>query len=241
MFETKKLQQFLLSGYVKSAVDTMILRYNDDGYLAGSFISDDKVVMGRIVSQYFTKDNPLFVDEYIVLSNIENALKKIGNIYKTFEVIENKSGATTIDIRSGIVDVSIPLLTKEQAPNIPEVNSEILALNRSNVVVDVEFIKSFYKLSKTIKDCNYLYVDIIDNVKLTVAKIKSSDENVSFELDSDGDLTGVESKFDVNYFKTIMYNNRYCDKCKITFYGNLLMELNFEYPDMQSQIFIIAE
>ena len=237
LYTTKHLINFLSYVYVKSAIDKVVLSYND-GVLCSKFISVDKIVTGTVTSNVFLDDSKLFEDDEIVLFDLKNTiniLKSINNVFSSngVQVINN---SRVLSLTSSILNVNIPLLDKSQYPKIPVIREDILNGGFVEFELSNDVINTLYKLSGVNKEYNNLYVNVNNtdnNVEFMLAKeLKSSDIiTLAFDISykTNSYLTDSYMKFNLNYVRNLFHNNRGMLKCTIRLYSNLLMDVTFHH------------
>lgn len=236
--------QLISTGHIKGHCNKAVLYYNSRD-LCCNFVSEDRTVVCKAVSEKFNDGNNFIGDQEIGLPNLESFLKMLKTLGSDVNIRLEREGRNEqyMVLDDSTIQMKYGLITSSQMPKIPHIRTANLTSQPTTIATDKAFITSFYKLSGSVKDCKYLFVTSTEK-KLELIFSQSEDYNtgakVTIDLDQENDPIQV-LKFGVDKIRTILYNNRDADSGTILFYGEGMALINFETKNIKTNYYIISE
>jgi hypothetical protein len=237
------LHRVIGSGFIRGICDRAVLFF-DGRNLCCEFISENKILTGRVVSVKFNDGNNFIGEHKIGLPSIDSFLKMLKTLGDdvTAEVEREGRDERYLILGDGTLQMKYGLITNSQMPKIPRISMEALSKNPVKLPVDKDFITKFHKLSGAIKDCKYLFVKTDgSNIDLILSQSEDYETGAKMTYPIDGGETIETLVFDTKTFRGVLYNNRHCGRGVIEFHSGGLAEINFFSENIKTNYHILAE
>ena len=238
------LQSIVSTGFIKGNSNMAVMKFESRD-LHCHFVAQSKTMVCETVSAKFNGGNDFMGGDTICLPDVDSFIKILKTLGNDVEVTIDVEGRNEkyLVLTDGMLEMRYGLLAESQFPKLPRMPKNFLSNNPSELYIDSDFVKKFYKLAGAIKDCKYTFI-YSKGDKLHIVLSQSDDYNTGATMTFDIDPAHEEVemlKFDVKIMKTVLYNNKSMEGGRLQIHGHGLAILQFFSENIKTTYHIIAE